>query len=91
MASISFPVSGLQPIPRDQPASAPAGTGGPQAVDPNQQDAPQGDRVTISVAFPPAQPAQQAAAVKIQEFSLFVAQAIRPFRSSSSVISDASR
>jgi hypothetical protein len=74
MASISFPVSGLQPIPRDQPASAPAGTGGPQAVDPNQQDAPQGDRVTISVAFPPAQPAQQAAAVKIQEFSIFVAQ-----------------
>jgi hypothetical protein len=74
MASISFPVTGFQPVPRDQLSSAPAGTGGPQAVDPNQQDAPQGDRVTISVAFPPAQPAQQAAAVKIQEFSIFVAQ-----------------
>jgi len=73
MASISFPVTGVQPIPRDQPASAPAGTGGPHAVDPNQQDAPQGDTVTISATFPPAQPAQQATAVKIQEFSVFVA------------------
>jgi len=74
MASISFPVTGLQPIPRDQPASPPSTAGGPQAVDPNQQDAPQGDTVTISATFPPAQAAQQSATVKLEEFSLFLTQ-----------------
>jgi hypothetical protein len=74
MAAISFPVTGLQPIPRDQLGSAPVGTGGPQAVNPNQQDAPEGDTVTISATFPPAQAAQQSATVKLEEFSVFITQ-----------------
>jgi hypothetical protein len=74
MASISFPVTGLQPIPHDQPSSAPATSGGPQAVDPNQQDAPQGDTVTISATFPPPQATQQPATIRLEQFSVFLTQ-----------------
>jgi hypothetical protein len=74
MASLSFPVTGLQPVAHDQPAPSPAQTGGPRAVDPNQQDAPQGDKVTLSATFPPTQAVQQSATVTIEQFSLFISQ-----------------
>jgi len=74
MAAISFPVTGLQPVPQEQLAQPPANTGGPQAVDPNQQDAPQGDTVTISATFPPAHAVQQPGIVKLENFSVFSTQ-----------------
>jgi hypothetical protein len=74
MAAISFPVQGLQSIPRDQLESAPTTAEGPQAVEPNQQGAPQGDTVTISATFPPANAPQQAATVQVQNFSVFLTQ-----------------
>lgn len=74
MASLTFPVTGSQSAIHDQPAPAPATPGAPRPTDPNQQDVPQGDTVTISASFPPAQAVQQTATVTIEQFSLFINQ-----------------
>lgn len=74
MASLSFSVTGSQSAAHDQPAPAPAAPGAPRPTDPNHQDVPHGDTVTISASFPPAQAVQQSATINIEQFSLFISQ-----------------
>jgi hypothetical protein len=74
MASIAFPIGALQPAVKDEGAPSPNETAGLRGIDPNRPDVAPHDTVTLSGSFPPTQAVQQASFVKIEEFSVFVAQ-----------------
>jgi hypothetical protein len=74
MASVAFPIGAIQPVVKDGGAPSPNETAGLRGIDPNRPDVAPHDSVTLSGAFPPTQPVQQASFVKIEEFSIFVAE-----------------
>lgn len=74
MASIAFPIGAAQPAVNDQGAPPPNENAGLRAVDPNRPNVAPQDSVTLSGAFPPTQAVQQASFVKIEEFTVFVAE-----------------
>lgn len=74
MASIAFPIGAAQPAVNDQGAPPPNETSAVRAIDPSRPNVAPQDSVTLSGAFPPIQAVQQTDFVKLQEFSVFVAE-----------------